>query len=344
MAIRVRCTGCSKKVSVDDAFAGGACRCPYCKEIVLVDGAPAEKSGPRPYAPVERPETPDEMQREEPGPVPALSRDVPLARPVRIQGIITLVLIGSALAMIVGAIWAGIVLSGANKEDANQPFNSIPGVTPGAPAAPAPAQPGDRGDKTPQASAKIEPPARARPSAEGPLAADVKIAAPVIYVLDCGGSMKNVFDYARFITRASILSLGSGGNFDVVLSTEGGEKSLAGAAGGFRAGGKDGEAAAKTFLAASPEGTCDIEKAIGAAIARRPRTIVLLRRGEVPGAKELAEKAKAANVKIVALGLASDSDAKESFSQLTGPTGGQAQVFSSEGALSSWVDQQPSLE
>jgi hypothetical protein len=329
MAIRVRCTGCNKKVSVDDAFAGGACRCPYCKEIILVGGELAQTSGTRPYAPVERPDTPDEAPPGGEGQRPLDAREVPMANPVHVQGILILVLMGLALVLIAAAIWLGMSMSSASKEEANQPA--------GASAAPGQPGPVRGGPATPTAS----------PAPAGPNIAGIKIAAPVIYVVDCGGSMKNVFDFARYMTRLSVRSLGAGGNFDIVLSAEAGEKSLGGAGGGaggnYRKGGPEGDAAAKPFLEVSPEGTCNIEKALEAAIARRPKTIVLLRRGPVAGAKELADKAKAANVTIVAVGLASDSEAKESLSALTGPTGGQTQVFS-EAALSSWADQQPPLE
>jgi hypothetical protein len=31
MAIKISCTECHKRISIDEAFAGGVCRCPYCK-------------------------------------------------------------------------------------------------------------------------------------------------------------------------------------------------------------------------------------------------------------------------------------------------------------------------
>ena len=34
--MKIRCTDCSKKISIDDAFAGGVCRCPYCSTLVFV--------------------------------------------------------------------------------------------------------------------------------------------------------------------------------------------------------------------------------------------------------------------------------------------------------------------
>ena len=51
MAIKIRCTECNKKVSIDEAFAGGMCRCPYCKAIVYVSEHPGEAGAARPAAP-----------------------------------------------------------------------------------------------------------------------------------------------------------------------------------------------------------------------------------------------------------------------------------------------------
>ena len=65
MALKVRCSECRKKISVDEAFAGSMCRCPYCKSIVMVpteaaaEAAHAPKRSSRPTAPGEsRPKMP----------------------------------------------------------------------------------------------------------------------------------------------------------------------------------------------------------------------------------------------------------------------------------------------
>ena len=64
MAVKIRCSECHKKISVDEAFAGSMCRCPYCKNIVLVPefvGAEVgAAAGARPSAPgrSERPSMP----------------------------------------------------------------------------------------------------------------------------------------------------------------------------------------------------------------------------------------------------------------------------------------------
>ena len=350
MSIRVRCTGCSKKVSVDDAFAGGACRCPYCKEIVLVGGALPEAGGSRPYAPVERPETPDEVRPEAPGAFSSRLALVPMANPVRVQGVLTFVLVGLIAVLAAVAVWLGVYLSHPGGGDANSATNPAPGVSPlpapGPAPAPGPGEPGGPHVQPPPATGPVTTgpaafaPHPAGPGVEGGGVAGVPITAPVIYILDGGGSMKYVYDYARYMTRASILSLGAEGKFQLAVA---GEDAVRWLGEGYRAGGKGADAAVKEFLEPSAVGGADVGKALEAAIAKAPRTVVLLRRDAVARAAELAAKAKAAGVKIVAVGLGSDAAARASFEQLTGPTGGRCETFS-ESALEAWVAKAPPLD
>lgn len=342
MSIRVRCTGCDKKLSVDDAFAGGACRCPYCKEIVLVGGTPPEAGGSRPYAPVERPDSPDEVRPEAPGATPARPAYVPMANPVRLQGVLTFVLVGLIAILAAVAVWLGVVLSHPGGGEGNAPSVPAPAPAPGVTPGPAPAPgAGPRSQPAPGRGTR-PPPGATQPgaAAEGANVAGIPIASPVVYVLDGGGGMKYVYDYARYMTRASIVSLGAGSKFQLAVASGDAVRFLEG---GYRAGGKAGDAAVKEFLEPIAVGGADVGKAIEAAIAKAPKTIVLLRRDAVPRAAELAAKAKAAGVKIVAVGLDSDAAARASLQQLTGPTGGKFETFT-EAALEAWRDKAPSLD
>ena len=58
MAIRIKCQQCSRRISIDEAFAGGMCRCPYCKAISLVPESAGQGDSPRPASPTERPSAP----------------------------------------------------------------------------------------------------------------------------------------------------------------------------------------------------------------------------------------------------------------------------------------------
>ncbi len=63
MAIKVRCDGCQRKISVDQAFAGGVCRCPYCRATTSV---PGPVHGRAAQARPDRPDRPDVPPPQEP--------------------------------------------------------------------------------------------------------------------------------------------------------------------------------------------------------------------------------------------------------------------------------------
>ncbi len=66
MAVKIRCSECGKKISVDAAFAGSMCRCPYCKSIVVVPKGIASGTGQqaRPSRPSGRPGRPAKPSRQ----------------------------------------------------------------------------------------------------------------------------------------------------------------------------------------------------------------------------------------------------------------------------------------
>jgi len=73
MAIKIRCVDCKKKISIDEAFAGGVCRCPYCTAIVYVpDESATSKRKRRPEVPTRRPEAP--TPRPKAAPKPGISK------------------------------------------------------------------------------------------------------------------------------------------------------------------------------------------------------------------------------------------------------------------------------
>ncbi len=57
MTLRILCNQCGKKIIIDAAFAGGICRCPYCKSLVKVwdklAGSASRQQQQRPQRPVE---------------------------------------------------------------------------------------------------------------------------------------------------------------------------------------------------------------------------------------------------------------------------------------------------
>lgn len=126
MAIKVRCDGCRRKISVDEAFAGGVCRCPYCGATTSVPG-PVHGGAARPRP--DRPDRPDVP--EAPAPSPPAQAPVPMAKPVLIQGIaaIVMALLLVALVVAVGVVIATMTLRGrGDTVDAPPPQEPIVGV------------------------------------------------------------------------------------------------------------------------------------------------------------------------------------------------------------------------
>ena len=94
MAIRVQCNRCAKRISIDEAFAGGVCRCPYCTAInnVPKDSAARTAAAKRPVQ------------------APAGSGKIPVANRVMLQGfnivflvVVVGVVVGGGIFMIVAA-------------------------------------------------------------------------------------------------------------------------------------------------------------------------------------------------------------------------------------------------
>ena len=52
MTVKISCSGCGEKISVNAVFAGGMCRCPHCRSLVFVPGEPVGRLA------VERPDVP----------------------------------------------------------------------------------------------------------------------------------------------------------------------------------------------------------------------------------------------------------------------------------------------
>ncbi len=309
MAIKIRCPECSKKISIDEAFAGGMCRCPYCKALALVpdeSGQPAQ--GVRPEAPGGRPEEPAGRpaepggRPEEPGGAPAgptgpaigEHEHIPMARPVKVQGIITIVLlILLALMVAVGMTLALMYLPS------------------GGPKLP------------PEGPPQVDPLAVSK---SGPAIADIKdIKAPIVYVIDGGSSMRGTFDAARVMASNSIQSLTGGGQFTAIIAREDEDRAMGEE---FVPGGESGKEKFESFVKATvPTGATDIARSLTAALERNPGTIVLIARKPVGGAMAAAAKAKEQGVPIVAITIDGDPEVNMSMEKLAETSGGQFRKF-----------------
>jgi hypothetical protein len=304
MAIKIRCSECRKKISIDEAFAGGMCRCPYCKAIVYVAEAettPGE--GVRPPAPTGRPDMPQARPAAPGAAVPPpppgapAAEHIPMARPVKIQGIITIVLLALLALMVAGGVALTLMyVRGPQYDpqpvpDDDQPVDLL-GV-----------------------------------SRRGPAVADVKLARDaVLYVLDGGSGMRDTFDAAVVMTENSILSLTEKGTFGVLLCREGEDEFLSE---DFQPGGEKGRTAAQERLRGiAPSGATDLPRALKAALERKPKTLVLFARKPVDDCLDLAQQAKEQGVTIHALVVDGDPEVNQSMKALAEATGGTARVVS----------------
>ena len=327
MAIKIRCSECSKKISIDEAFAGGACRCPYCKAIVMVPGESREGAAVRPLGP--RPDAPGDAAAEAAAAAAIVPEDVPMADPVRIQSYAAVTLIALLIvAMIVGVVIVVMHLKGGQTKPVQTPEDLL------------------------QVAAPVNP---LKPTIEGPsVAGDVKIAAPVVYVIDCGDSMRELIDFSAKIVSVSVDSLKTDEKFTVIMAMTNRDsahetaetvKSPAGTVTFQNAmvnGGEAGEKEALKFMTGleetRPTGVVDVAPAIKAALAMNPKTVVVFTNKTIDGADALAEAANKAGVHLATMAMHADADVQDSLKKLADSTQGQSRAYS-KGALQAWVDQ-----
>ena len=299
--MRIHCTECSKKISIDDAFAGGVCRCPYCRALVFVpvESGGAEEVGGRPESPTERPKSPEELQAmaESKG-----QEHIPVADPVKVQGIVTMVLIGVLLAM---GIAAGIVYlirrGGVGDGDGPKDMKAF-------------------------TDGPVVDPFRKGADIEGAwVAGNVPISSPILYVIDGGDTMKILFDFSVGITRISIRGLSDKDSFTILISRDIGEEDLF-MDEGYRTGAN--ERAAKLFLGKHTcRGKTELPRAMKAALERKPKTIVLFSAKPVSDLMELAGEAKKQGVKIITIAMGDHPGTKESMAELARAAGGHTRRY-----------------
>lgn len=333
MALKIRCTKCEKKISIDEAFAGGVCRCPYCKELVVVPGQSSAASSARPDAPASRADAPGRPDAPPPigdsaaaGQAPELAeapaghahqQHIPMAKPVKVMG---LVAVGLAVVLIAAVIAVVVIL--VKQKDSTQP--SAAGPEPTKSGAGATADP-------------FKSPVGKAGKATGPMMVDMPLTAPVLYCLDTSGSMRNVFDSAASMVEQSLGSL-KDGKFNILLITEAGETPLD----------KDwltyeaNKEKVNEFLGeVDVRGSSMFDETLEAAIARKPATLVLLA-AKAPGDEahaRIVAKAKESGVKIVCIALHSMDSENNKLKALAESAGGECRDYT-PAALQQYIDMQ----
>lgn len=321
MAITVRCSGCSKKISLDDAFAGGACRCPYCKEINMVgqkgksgkakamklrSGTRPVSPGARPDSPIEVPRTPVDRPESPTGSVAASTpsppqpqkqpEHVPMAAPVRFQGLVSLILLGLLLAMLAAAGGAWYVMQQAS----SRPIEAD------------------------GAEAPIEADAQTPANGDNGKASDLQ--GRVVFLFDGSASMRDVVQYLRPLAKMYIDTLADDNEFAIMLSTRDKTTTLDE---GYLTPAMLDMQKVEDMLDFEPAGEADIESAIAAAaeLNPAPRTVVVFRRDSIANPGELGERLKSKGLRVKVVGIDSTSAAVGSHSILSIVTGATSESF-----------------
>jgi len=318
MALKIRCDDCKKKISIDEAFAGGMCRCPYCKAIVAVPGgeaAPAKRSKTtvqRRGAPMrpDRPGGPTAAAPPAAAPAPVEPEPIPMATPVKVQGIVTIVLLVGLLGMVGAGIAMAIVYVGGKQE----------------PEQPTPVPVNGKGD---------EPVNPLAPTPRSSIAG-IAVEGPVIYILDTSKSMytEGGLDYANIILVHAIDSMPQGSRCAIYLAGESEDRFVDLEGGAYFSGGPiSAERAGRALRRVIGAGISDRDAAIEKVIAMDPgpKTIVLLTRDAVDDPASLAEQAAQKKIRVIVIALNAPAGAAERLEGLTDPTGGKTVSYTVAG-------------
>lgn len=341
--MKIRCP-CNKRIQVDDAFAGGMCRCPYCKAIVYVPemmaagtraasrpafrgGRPGIPSVPRPAMPGERPSAPAAIPSSRPAapiassgqaasspnrPSRQMTADgdhIPMARPVMFQGIVMLVMLGVLIVMIGGTVVMAVKILSR--------YTTVPPQS-----SPAPQKVVSPKPATPVKQLKIV--------SRGPVVAgDVSFVPPVVYCIDIGSTMSETYDFAVMLARASVKSLQESQRFNLFLCGDRQETLLTQ---GLIPGGQQGVAKISEFMTRVSgqrlgfgAGSSNLTRAYNRAIGLHPKTIVFF--CHKPLDVTLAAKAKSAGIKIVLVTI-DGAELEHEFKRFATQAGGEYRLLS----------------
>ncbi|MFW5840632.1 MAG: hypothetical protein ACOCZE_08635 [Planctomycetota bacterium] len=309
MPIRVECDQCQGKISVDDAFAGSVCRCPYCKAMVIVPRSDnGGASRPRPEAPVSRPVAPPSaahpVQPPPQGQTAGDQGDKPLfhaedRRRIHARKHQAVIVIVAVLLIIAFAGVAVILMQeSGGQDDAYDPDKPVP----------------------------YEPDQITQPreNVTGPnILGQIRLASPTIYVLDAGGSMVSHFGQAAEKIAESVVSLGPEGQFNLYVAEEEGVRKLGQnlAATGPRGAAKVREMTSKTYPTGATSQT--LADAIKQAIEAKPDAVVVVTAKEIEQAGKLSDLARARGVKVHAAAMVEDQYVAESLKKIATGSMGQ---------------------
>ena len=240
---------------------------------------------------------------------------MPLAAPVRVQGIVTIVMLAILLALLCGGgyvVATRLSKSGDGGGNGQKSNGGQTGVN-------------DNGGK-------MNPFLGTGLIGGGPGVDGMEIDSPIIYCIEGGSSMAETLNYAVGMTRVSIRALSGNHRFNMAIGEEGG----AGDDSWYRfllkdytGGGPMGElAVSKPLDEVTGSGAPSIPRLLKAAIARKPHTIVLFASKPIYDTEELGKLAKAQGVRIVTICLTDDTAIAGQMAKLAELTGGASRAHS----------------
>ncbi len=343
MAIKIRCSDCRKRISIDEAFAGGVCRCPYCTALVFVPaGASASVRPGRPSAPGGRPAAPGETVGADAGITTAQEareaieaaaksdQDVPIASPVRMQGIAAIIMLVVLLALLGGGGY--VVVDAMSGDDNGQTNGDTNGDGNGH---------ADNGNGHKPPVKTFNP--FTHPGVDGPGVDGMPLDAPIIYCIEAGSSMDQTLNYAVAMTYVSVRTLSGDHTFNVIIGEEGGADDASWyrfLLPSYTGGGPAGEAAIRKPLDnVGAVGAPNVERLLTAAAAATPKPHTIVYFGNKPlfNAEKLAKIAADKDIKIVSICLTDDPEILGHMAKLAAGSGG-ASAFHSERELMRWAD------
>jgi len=349
MAIKIRCVDCKKKISIDEAFAGGVCRCPYCTAIVYVpDDSTTGKRKRRPESPTRRPEAPTPKPKT-PAPAPPVKiskvdTEAGIHGPADPKADTAVGIHGPADSKADTAVDLPAIADapGTRKPETQAEADKALAIAHGQAniptAAPVKLQGivsiilaillvGMLGGMVFLAMKIMTPPvvidvpkdygntaftARADFPA---VAGTIKVQTPVVYCIDTSRPMAQMLESAGKIVVASVKSL-KGGKFNLILLGEDDDKILSDQP---IASDKAGIAKLEAFLSTEWCGAAEQARGLQTALDMKAKTVVLLARDSDRSARALAEGAFKENaVKLHTIALDSSSGVLSELAKLTG--------------------------
>lgn len=294
---------------------------------------PEPKPAHRPHVPHREPQLIESTPVDETQLTSDQIASIPTANPVFLQGVVSLVLIGVLAVVGAASVYLGVRVFSKPSEDEDS--NAYVSGT--------------------EIEEVEELPNPFIVSEDGPRVCNsIEITAPVVYLIDGGDAMGDLYLYARDAMRASMLSLGNKNSFGVVIA---GETQAVHVGKKMFRGGESGDKGTKPLLRSNYDesvsdkpdqavveiaGASDLARGIGKALSLKPKTLVMfVRNAEIPDPQAAGEQIALAKVRLVLVAFGYEYDEqKDSYEALVQAAGGASKLilYDTDRVLQSYYD------